>query len=645
MDLHEGARQGKSRPYTVTTNGRSTPTAGSCVGDPSLVAGDKSSCLSTTCAVEPVVPSSISPCPHTERLRNCASEDRVLRHVRKQEEHRQAKEREQRLAALASNVTIDDYYNALFRCPVGQYDALVQQSQSQASCLPPLRGVMTRAKEQMILESLPKCAYKEVIETIDNYFMAAFYKENPEALERMKQAGKRRLKPSTSTAGPSISGKMSRTTSVTAFKGSNKPEKTKKRKKRVAPKERCRPENLSLLESSLLSVADKGCITLESFHRVLRQSPFQVRSADAVDNFFHSVRTSSSLFGAAENSRSARLGGSQSSFLASGCPRSPSNNDVNQAQHSSAHRVSDNIVSLVVASSMSTSAPKGHTPAVSTRGAHGGIPQDLGSSLQRGGASVEAEASPTAYVHEIMGGFDALVNGTKLGGVVRKLCFGVLESDSYIHKSALASLRRDEREGCEDPASLVTPSMVKALGDTLDLLHLEEEQAYLRSQLRGRRKSRSMKAPTLLSHQKNAIPLHMMRRSHIRLEEFSRFFDTMPFLVAAFTHVWLPAFFAAVWPPAKSMGSFSVYNDDDNVEEDCPSQKIFENNEEEVPNEAHTVKEGVSWEVISPPELRDSLCSAPRRRHLATGVVQRRLAFMNGAAEALLSEMKPPSAS
>ncbi|KPA79155.1 hypothetical protein ABB37_05660 [Leptomonas pyrrhocoris] len=145
-------------------------------------------------------------------------------------------------------------------------------------------------------------------------------------------------------------------------------------------------------------------------------------------------------------------------------------------------------------------------------------------------------------VLELLDALDALLNSAETKQIVRWECFMVLaaEGHGYIHKSQLVFLRRHAyRDGSVSEASAaVTASMVRALEDAFSVVAAEEEAAFLKANRKGR-KGAAARA-SVGAHQKSAIPLHLMRKSHMDFELFCRFFDALPQMSAAFAHVWLP---------------------------------------------------------------------------------------------------------
>ncbi|KAG5504006.1 hypothetical protein GH5_04866 [Leishmania sp. Ghana 2012 LV757] len=147
----------------------------------------------------------------------------------------------------------------------------------------------------------------------------------------------------------------------------------------------------------------------------------------------------------------------------------------------------------------------------------------------------------SVLVVEVLDALDALLNSIETKRVVRWECYNVLagEGSGYIHRSQLAKLRRHAyRDGsvAEEQAA-VTAAMVKALSDVFAAVAEEEEAAYLKANKKRRKKGG---AAALAAHQSSPIPLNVMRKSHIDFATFSRFFDEVPLMAAAFAHIWLP---------------------------------------------------------------------------------------------------------
>ncbi|KAK7194152.1 hypothetical protein NESM_000328800 [Novymonas esmeraldas] len=144
-------------------------------------------------------------------------------------------------------------------------------------------------------------------------------------------------------------------------------------------------------------------------------------------------------------------------------------------------------------------------------------------------------------VVEVLDALHTLLNSSETRQIVRWECFNVLaaEGNGYIHKSQLAQLRRHAyRDGsAAEEQAAVTAAMVKALGDVFSMIAVDEEAAYIKANKKGKKRGG---ATVLAAHQSSPIPLHMMRTSHIDHATFSRFFDELPLMAAAFAHVWLP---------------------------------------------------------------------------------------------------------
>ncbi|AAZ13124.1 hypothetical protein, conserved [Trypanosoma brucei brucei TREU927] len=632
-DALEGSRQSKGRTGSIFSGEKMSTTTFGTRSATSLSMDAKASTARMSSTAERVVASNISPCPNVERLRNTAVEDRVLWHVRRRESLQQTKEREQRKIMMERRISMTDYYKTLFRLPPP--NSRFNEQQGKAVALPVLQGPMTKAKEKMILESLPKFAHRRVVQDINDYFIAAYYKQNPEALVRKLEEEERQSRVAAATAAAAARNSPTRTGARSQSLGTpsrkNRGGKKKKKKQEVVEEGKPAP-NLRLLQSALLTVADSsGIVTLDAFLDMLRQAPFEVRDDEAAENFFSVAHPSSSMSESGVNAV-GRLETSHNTAAASSGVRSLSPLKAAQLHHASLHRTIEGSGAGQTSSS-NMSVAKMSPVLAGNRGNQTFPIPGVNIPAPVVNETSQREKSPEAHVRELLAGFDALVNGAELKDVIRKLCFSVLETDDYIHKSALTQLRRDGRESCEEPESVLSPSIVKALRDSLDVLHQEEEQAYIRSQLKGRKNRKSVKAASLLPHQKTVIPLNMMRRSHISYEEFCRFFDTMPFLVAAFAHMWLPAFFAPTWPRRKRAASYGLYSDDQDMDDDYTAPTCQEGNEDGTTEEHRGVRDEVDWEKVATPPLRDVLLSALKRRHMASNIVANRLAFMNTTVE------------
>ncbi|KEG07757.1 hypothetical protein DQ04_08891000 [Trypanosoma grayi] len=177
--------------------------------------------------------------------------------------------------------------------------------------------------------------------------------------------------------------------------------------------------------------------------------------------------------------------------------------------------------------------------------------------------------------------------------------------------------------------------MVKAMCDAMELILQEEEQAFIRAQAKGKRRKKAGKAPALLPHQKSAIPLHMMRRSHLTSKEFYRFFDELPLFAAAFTHVWLPAFFAMAWPPVKTGSNDAADNTitaRDTPPPLLPDEDNSMNRDSTAFENTRSQQDVIDWENIAAAPLASLLADTTKRRSLARRIVEERLEHMKQAA-------------
>jgi hypothetical protein len=143
-------------------------------------------------------------------------------------------------------------------------------------------------------------------------------------------------------------------------------------------------------------------------------------------------------------------------------------------------------------------------------------------------------------VKDIIAAIDIAINKAPERIQVRRASFEPFNLDGrgYIHKSKL-----DEYKFFKDPVehgkeSVITPHMVKALSDVFINIGVEEEEKFLATLSKGKKKPK--KAPPLKPTQKSIIPINMMRQSHMDFNYFSNFFDTSKELAAAFTKCWLP---------------------------------------------------------------------------------------------------------
>ncbi|RNF20667.1 uncharacterized protein Tco025E_03694 [Trypanosoma conorhini] len=544
----------------------------------------------------------ITPCPQFDRLRAAAREDRLARAYLQLQEVKRTAELCERQTLLSQRVTMHEYYATLFR--------------------PSRAGAAAAARTPTFASSSPAGTLRPrdvVLNDLEESFIACYYRMHPAALQRKREAeaaeAQRRQSAQVAAQLSSFSGALPRSRSLTAQRGPKSTGKKKsKGKGEEKPKEGAPAANLRLLLAALLEASDdRGLITCDALAVVLKRPPFDVHDAEAVEAFFYLVRAASTVTETGESETDRRLEASTSASTL-------------------APRVRRRSTSLRVSAAMVTGTPGGmglSTPLTST----GTLPTSLrrlaqgsgaSQSLQRraiptsraskaaaasvtalgGGPAAATEPPPPSMVRarEVLAAMDAVINGPELRDVVRSLCFDVLESDGFIHKTTLRTLRLVRREACEAKDAAATPSIVKALGDALEVMLQEEEDEYLRSQAKGKRRAKAAKAAALPPHQKSAVPLHMMRRSHINLKQFSRFFDELPMVAAAFAHVWFPAFFSTNWPPVKRPMS-TGFNDDAAPDEDDE-------------NNTNNAGEGTSEE------------SGLRRRNAARRVVTERLEYM-----------------
>lgn len=218
--------------------------------------------------------------------------------------------------------------------------------------------------------------------------------------------------------------------------------------------------------------------------------------------------------------------------------------------------------------------PRRRSTSMHARRASSICPSKTESPPQRGPGYPGASAPPAmpmpylpstavVYVHEVLAAIDELLHSEGTRDMVRWLCFQLFaqEGQGYIHKSILQHIRHT-KEGESDRASgNITGSTIKSLFDCFDEVEKQEEEAYIKST--GKGKKRRKAPPPLPSHQKSAIPLHVMRKVHISFLEFVHFFDTLPQLPAAFMHYWLPLLVCTPSAPflmTPLMAAMGVYN-------------------------------------------------------------------------------------
>ncbi|EKG01363.1 hypothetical protein TCSYLVIO_007640 [Trypanosoma cruzi] len=554
-------------------------------------AGQKKECLGAN----------INSCPQFQRLRGTAREDRHEKIFRRTQEAKRAEEIRQRQALLSQSVTMNDYYNTLFR-PLQKCDfaTTLDSAWSATGNLPAPVGKSLRTRDVVLID-------------LEESFTAYYYKMHPAALQRKKELEEaeeqRRRSVRAAAQISSFSGGLPRSRSTTLPRGQKSSPKKKKQKgkKEEQPKEGAPAANLRILLEALLEASDdRGMITFDAFIAVLKRPPFEVKDEEALEAFFFLVQTSSTAeVGGSETER--RLDGSFS--VSAVLPR---------ARRKSASQHTSHVLVTGTSATLGPSSPftsTGTLPASLRRSATGpGASQSIirraafTSRANKGAttsmttitlgtaAASEVICSPSVRVREILAAIDAIINGPEIREAVRSVCFGVLESDGFIHKATLHTIRLFRRENCEGKDAVVTPSIVKALGDAMELMLQEEEAEYLRSQMKGKRRAKAGKAPALLAHQKSAIPLHMMRRSHINFKEFSRFFDELPMIAAAFTNVWLPAIFATSWPSVKR--SFTSESNDGGMPGDDEEQHN-NNAEDGVVDESHAWRRNTARRVVT----------------------------------------------
>ncbi|ORC86847.1 uncharacterized protein TM35_000251430 [Trypanosoma theileri] len=614
-----------------------------------------------------IVAGNISSCPRFDRLRLAAKEDRHEIHLKRIQEEKRAEESRQRRAAASDTITMNDFYATLFVPAVSSENVVVSNGGD-----PTATTVPTTAPT-------PNLQFRDrdvVLKDVEDSFVACYYHMYPEALTRHKEAEEEaeRRRRSTIAASQlvSLAGETGR--SRTASPLGKKSKGKKKKKEEPLPREGAPAANLGVLLSALIAAGDsKGLITQDALADVLAKAPFEVRDSQALEAFFFAVRSSSTAKGTTESESERRLNNSSSTTTSNtrGLKRNPSMRVSNAQVHSSTAALSPSSPIASVANlqaSLRRGPPTtggsfyirrtGFTPrtsrvftssvimtaaASSAGGGGGGAGGAAAAGGGGGGGSSAAEVfpAPVVRVREVLAAVDAIMNGPELRDVVRSICFNVLETDGYIHKATLQSMRLTRREACEDKDALVTPSIVKALGDAIEVMLQEEEQEYIRTQLKDKRRKNKGKAPTLLPHQKSVIPLHMMRRSHMNRKEFFRFFDELPLFAASFMHVWFPAFFSTTWPPVKQVTVYDT-NTDDAIEEEYDENEISNNTNNNISNttstsnaflhpsfgETRSQREVFEWDKVATGSLAILLRSSVQRRNLARKIVTERLDHM-----------------
>eukprot|EP00796_Vickermania_ingenoplastis_P007463 gene7463-5259_t len=401
-------------------------------------------------------------------------------------------------------------------------------------------------------------------------FVGGYYVLHPEAKERVEAAA--------------AEAERKRTASLAySAEGGKKKKKSKKKKAVVAPPREGEPVPLlHVFQNALLSNCDSnGMMTRAQLEQTLRDVPFEVTNPEAIRIFFHYVREESEARNGEannvgledgstsnpnqqrnndfENSVSTTI--SKRSFQGGGPPE-PGTSAVNLTANRSARDILGATSSNAVRRSMAsnTFVRQSNSLQRETSGAGAGLINngrgtggDVGASFMgtgandpRMGGGHDPHSSPRppsmVYVREILAAIDELLFNPTTKDVLRWTCFNVFaeEGQGYIHKTILGNMRRTKRESCEHAMADTTPSMVKALFDCFDAIAQTEEEEYLKSISKGKKRR---KPPPLLPHQKSIIPLHIMRKCHMDYKLFCAFFDALPQLPAAFMHVWLPLLF------------------------------------------------------------------------------------------------------
>ena len=143
-------------------------------------------------------------------------------------------------------------------------------------------------------------------------------------------------------------------------------------------------------------------------------------------------------------------------------------------------------------------------------------------------------------VKDVVAAIDIAINRAPERFQVRRASFEPfnLEGRGYIHKQKLDEYKffKDQLEHEHDP--VITPHMVKTLSDLFIDIGVQEEENFLATLSKGKKKPK--KAPPLKPTQKSIIPINMMRQSHMDFGLFSQYFETSKEVAAAFARCWLP---------------------------------------------------------------------------------------------------------
>ncbi|KAG5477764.1 hypothetical protein LSCM1_05062 [Leishmania martiniquensis] len=437
---------------------------------------------------------------------------------------------------------------------------------------------------------------------IEDAFVNAYHLRDPLAVQRQQEHMSLAARSRSLQAAAALLATKGAAPKVSAFPNGSKKSSRKKKKSMAAPAAPPKrfggvPANLEVFRTSLLLACNEdGAVTLEQLRTLLANAPFQVgtqtsasaalsatvahrlfciihagtrapNTADAADLLL-AVASTTAVGGAGPLSwqgtvacdafaHGTRNSLSRNSNNAAGVRRGPGAS-VTVAAPGLARLPSTS--AQLLGSNASVTSPMNMTDAGSSfyGGAHSPKASSLTGATSPSCSEVAgAGSSRRPPVHhkvaldlhdgckcvlvvEVLDALDALLNSVETKRVVRWECYNVLavEGSGYIHKSQLAKLRRYAyREGsAAEEQATVTAAMVKALSDVFAAVAAEEETAYLKAN----KKKKKGGAAALAAHQSSPIPLNIMRKSHLDLAVFSRFFDEMPLMAAAFAHVWLP---------------------------------------------------------------------------------------------------------
>lgn len=151
---------------------------------------------------------------------------------------------------------------------------------------------------------------------------------------------------------------------------------------------------------------------------------------------------------------------------------------------------------------------------------------------------IDVRRQGAVSVLHVMTALDVIFNGPESDAVMRA-CFEPfnMEGRGYIHKAHL-----DQLKVAKDPLerdAMRTPEMVKILTDLFLDIAKEEEELYIASLSKGKKKAKK-KAPPLKANQKSVIPIGRARVLHMNFATFQNYFRTSKTIAITFSRCWLP---------------------------------------------------------------------------------------------------------